>query len=86
MFQTMRISQTRWSRTSSERVAMAQNAQKRLLHGIFGVGGIAQDGKGHAIEGRRVLVDQGRKRFLFRVLAGFVLHGAWCDLHPTCEY
>ena len=61
---------------------MAQHAQKGLLHGIFSVGGIAQDGERHAIERRGVLIDEGRERFFFRVLAGFVLHGAVGDLHP----
>ena len=68
----------------TKRVAMAQHAQKCLLHGIFGVGGIAQDGISHAIERAGILVNQRRKRSVFRAQAGFIVHRAIGNLHPTC--
>ena len=67
----------------TKRFAMAQNAQKGFLHGVFGIGRVAQYGKCHAVENRRVLVDESRQCFLFGVRAVFVMHGAVDDLHPT---
>ncbi len=66
-------------------VAVAQHPQEGFLHGIFSIGGIAQDGESNAIESPRVLTDQGRKRLLFRVLAVLIGHSAFWNLHPTCE-
>jgi hypothetical protein len=62
---------------------VAQYAQERLLHGVFGVGGVAQNGVSHPVEGCCVLAHQGRERILFRVLASFVAHSLVCDFHPT---
>ena len=67
----------------AERFTMAQNAQKRFLHGVFGIRLIAQNGKSYAVESGRILVDQRRQCFLLGVLASFVMHGALDDLHPT---
>ena len=67
-----------------ERMPVPQHAQESLLHGIFGVSGIAQDGIGHAIEGRGVLVDQRRDGGVFRAPARILIHRARGNLHPTC--
>ncbi len=56
-----------------ERVAMAQHAQKRLLHRVFGIGGVAQNGEGNAVEGSGVLAHQSRKRLFFRLRAGLIV-------------
>ena len=69
----------------SERFAMAQNAQKRFLHCIFGVRLIAKDGKSYTKESGRILVDQRLQCFFLGALAGFVMHGALDDLHPTWD-
>ena len=63
---------------------MAQHAQEGFLHGIFSIGGIAQNGIGYAIEGAGVLVHQRRDRGVFRALARFLIHRARGNLHPTC--
>ena len=67
----------------AEGVAMAQDAKKGLLYGIFSIGGVAQDGESHAIEGAGVLVDQRSERSLFRAPAGLVVHRARGNFHPT---
>ncbi len=69
---------------------MAQHAHKRFLHRVFGIGGVAKNGKGYAIESSGVLAHQGRKRRFFgpspfRLSAGFIAHSAVWNLHPTCE-
>ena len=61
-----------------------QDAQKRLLHCIFGVGWVAQDGVGHAVQGACVLAHQRRKSRFFRLSASQFVHRAVRNLHPTC--
>ena len=62
---------------------MAQHAQERLLNGILGVGGIAQNGEGHTIERRGILADQRREGLLIRCLAKTVHERAIWNFHPT---
>ena len=69
----------------AERFTMAKNTQKSFLHGIFGVRLIAKNGEGYSKERGRVLVDQRRQCFFLGALAGFVMHGALDDLHPTWD-
>ena len=69
----------------SERLAMAQDAQKRFLHCVFSVRLIAKDGESYPKESGRILVDQRLQCFLLGALAGFVMHGALDDLHPTWD-
>ena len=69
-----------------QRVAMAQHAQKRLLHGVFGVGGIAQDGKGDAIERRwRTGSTSAASASSFACWRASSCTALFGDLHPTCE-
>src|SRR5581483_8090531 len=57
-----------------------------LLHGIFCIGGIAQDRKGDPVQRRCVLIDQSLECLLFHVAASLVFKYPWRDLHQTCEY
>ena len=53
---------------------MPEHAQERFLHRVFGVGLVAQDGEGDAIEGSCVLADQGRKNLLICMRTASLVH------------
>ena len=63
-------------------VAVAQHAQEGLLHGVFSISGITENGKRDPVQSGSVPLHESPKRIFFRVLAGFGLHSAGCDLHP----
>jgi len=70
----------------SQGIAVAKNAQERLLYSIFCIRSVPQNGISNAVKRRRVLVHKCRERFILVALANFVIHVARGDLHPSWKY
>jgi hypothetical protein len=67
---------------------MAQDTQERILHGVFCIGTVTQDGKCNAVKRSSVLANHCRESLLIGlgmvgVRTGSFVHSALGNLHPT---